>query len=604
MVALQRTVGNRATAALLAGGATVQRVKRLAAHQTTLPSAEEQRDQGMFTAHDVDPAPPADMEAPLSWGKSAVVDPSLLSSNDETVVIQDTTREPQEFYATDGVLAASTKALADHKSLVGLEIGGAQLELGGKSLKKARAKSRVIPVADGMGKELAAIATSICIDVASIVMGLKTNPKEHQVVLGPASSGTKGAPITSTGTESAQVNQLAALLGKGGTPGVEEATAAMGSGAKAPEDTASSYGARAKEAGFPKAAEALGVNEFAEPEVGEAFATYSIKSEGDAKAQAVAKLESGHVWGYHYAAVVAESEDKKDKVTLENYNRSSDIYKAYGQAIIADLGETVRPKVEAFLGDRPNPAKLGAFYAQVKKLAGQEATQVADKIRDKVLAADQEAWNQWYFALFGTVAAERDPGALTGSTFHARAAATGYFTNPLTVRVRAPDTASYNDSGIYRELIGAIEWTPSDVSFDIRAYAVQQAGRQEWVANVKKAAESGGTTSAQATTRQALEDLRLRQCKAYWSHYAAKASPLLGAKNVPAEPTSADAYPAELKKLATKCREAKAKSYGVGLWWSGFNWSGDAATTLADDIDAAATHLTTQAVPYYQRYLA
>jgi hypothetical protein len=602
VLALQRSLGNRATASLLTRGPTVQRVKRLKGGDATLPAADEQRAQKMFTSHEAEPEPLADMTAPMSWGKSAVVDPTLLSSNDGTVVMQDTTKEPQEFYATEPVLAASVKALSDHRSIVGLEIGGATLAVGDKTLTKARAKSNVVPVAEGMGAEMAAIATTICIDVASLVLGLKTGPKAHAVVLGPKGGTTRTAPIESTGTGSDAVTRLAAVLGKAGTPALDDTIGAMASGSAAPADTGTTYGTRSGEGDFGASATALGVNEFAEPGVGEAFATYSVKSAGDVVKKAESSLEAGHVWGYHYAAVVAEAADKKDKVTLENYNRSSDLYRTYGQAIIAELGTDVRAKVETFLGARPNPRSTGTLYAKLKGLTGVEAEQAAEEIQAKVLAADKEAWNQWYFAMYGTKAAEADEGALADRTFHARAAATGFFENPLTVRVAAPEGATYDEGAIYRELVVVISLAPNDANADVRPFAAQQKLKDDWIETVRRAGVDGGASAAQARTRGALTDLRLRQCRAYWTHYSNLATKLVGATNVPATPTTAAGYPAAMQLLATACRTAKAQSYRISLWYSGFNLSGEGATKLADAIATAGTYLAGK-LPYYDKYL-
>src|ERR1043166_4816907 len=55
----------------------------------------------------------------------------------------------------------------------------------------------------------------------------------------------------------------------------------------------------------------LGVNKYARADIGQSYVINSAKLEG----------EEG--FAYHAAAVVANSEDGKDHLTLENYNRAS-----------------------------------------------------------------------------------------------------------------------------------------------------------------------------------------------------------------------------------------------------------------------------------------
>jgi hypothetical protein len=77
----------------------------------------------------------------------------------------------------------------------------------------------------------------------------------------------------------------------------------------------------------------LGVNQFAAPKVGDAFATFSTgaKRDEDGKPNAggaVTDFESGEKikakWGQHWGGVVAKSGDGADYVTLENYDRQAE----------------------------------------------------------------------------------------------------------------------------------------------------------------------------------------------------------------------------------------------------------------------------------------
>lgn len=63
----------------------------------------------------------------------------------------------------------------------------------------------------------------------------------------------------------------------------------------------------------------FGVNQFAAPKVGEAFAVFSTRSRSPQETKAAAEESATEPWTYHFAAVVARDGD--DSVTLENYNR-------------------------------------------------------------------------------------------------------------------------------------------------------------------------------------------------------------------------------------------------------------------------------------------
>jgi hypothetical protein len=132
-------------------------------------------------------------------------------------------------------------------------------------------------------------------------------------------------------------------------------------------------------------AERLGVNQFAAPQIGDAFATFSTGAKRDADGKpnaggAVTDFESGAKinakWGQHWGGVVAKSGDGADYITLENYDRQAE--------------------------DAGNPA------------AG------------KIAAADTRA----FFGMYGSE---------TGTTWHEVMKATGEFPNAITVAYQNKD---------------------------------------------------------------------------------------------------------------------------------------------------------------------
>jgi hypothetical protein len=195
----------------------------------------------------------------------------------------------------------------------------------------------------------------------------------------------------------------------------------------------------------PKAQE-IGVNEFAAPEIGEGFATYSTPAgvsaeeghEGNALDYSVHVdgLPRPRTWGYHFAGVVAASEDGRDKVTLENYNRADDIENylqgVYEQLIITHT-DIVREKIESL--DQMEGIPFRSYFREVFQVIHQAqnlAAESEEQARQEAFDAYTNFMNNrndgqaWFFQIYGSGA---------GQTFHERQAAGGSFTNPLTVRV-------------------------------------------------------------------------------------------------------------------------------------------------------------------------
>jgi hypothetical protein len=144
-----------------------------------------------------------------------------------------------------------------------------------------------------------------------------------------------------------------------------------------------------------------------------------------------------NIWGYHFAGVVATSEDGKDRITLENYNRSEDINKQLG-VVFDNLLDQHKEAVENAiaplegLGEEvPVVTRLDYAYQELHK--AQNQANISE--REKKEAARQSYFRlieqrndkqAWYFQIYGSG---------QGQTFHERQAATGFFANPMTARV-------------------------------------------------------------------------------------------------------------------------------------------------------------------------
>lgn len=448
---LQRAAGNAAVTDALAGrggAVVVQRYKSLGAGVATLPSAEKQRRRRMFAAHEADPVVD-DVAEGLDWGHQfGITDPSLLTSDDQTIVIQDTTKEPQEFYATSSVRKQAVRVLKEHDSLIDLEVSNsATLTLGDNKLKRVTARSLLVPFVARAEGEIESILDHICINFANVVLGLQQQQRFHEAILqtGTDSKHAKRVPVTSDMLSSDQIERLAQQVGETGeTLHKKPARTAMGHGGAAAETTGEVYGRQLGKGELDDSAKRLGINQYAAPEVGEAYGTYTIKTDSSAEKRDYSELVADQptlrkfAWGYHYAGVVAESADGKDKVTLENYNRTGDIYQAFGKRLIADYGQGIKERVKAAARARDR-TELSQLYAE---LAGGDEDQKAagaKQFTDAISDGFTEALRTWFFRLYGTRAG-------SGQTFHEQSAASGFFANPLTVRVGAADDTKYNQA--------------------------------------------------------------------------------------------------------------------------------------------------------------
>lgn len=208
---------------------------------------------------------------------------------------------------------------------------------------------------------------------------------------------------------------------------------------------------------------ALGINSHALPDVGEALATFPVADQDFTGRhpkylaeidqlvttmkvtveEARAQLDKVDVngWTWHFASVVAKSEDGRDYVTLENYNRGPD-YEMELRRVHANLAERFADFDEMaentdFLYDEPdeqrkmlNRINYGFQYAGDKlRMALYEASESLEAF------AHLDKGTAWYFSMFGP-AAETVGDATEDQSFHAAMAASGDFANPVTLRFR------------------------------------------------------------------------------------------------------------------------------------------------------------------------
>ncbi|MFI2652608.1 toxin glutamine deamidase domain-containing protein [Micromonospora fulviviridis] len=220
------------------------------------------------------------------------------------------------------------------------------------------------------------------------------------------------------------------------------------------------WGSRAEHARLSQVARRIGINEHAWPRIGEAYATSTIMSQGaDGEASMTTDFARGgtvaNAFGYHFAAVVAQSADGKTQITLENYARVGDRRRAVDEAIERTLAayrgrfDTVKATLEQAVADAGGDPQV--VDALQRRLDLAEALAIVEKSGTEAAGSDAVAWqsaraavarlmdlprasDMWHFKMFSQ---------RPGETFHeqravlydAAAEVPVPLTNPLTTVV-------------------------------------------------------------------------------------------------------------------------------------------------------------------------
>lgn len=421
------------------GTLIVQRYKAIGTDEYAL--GEESDSEYFFTTQSVDPS--VKKKKGKEYEISHDIDrndakQNLLIADDGSVAINHSSAHAKEFYATDAVFNAAQKKLKQVKSEVKLvKSGGLNLTAKRKTL------SKVVPEAakaegDDKQKEFANLVSHICIEMASGVMG-NASSYSHEAVFQKAGDESETVVNITSGMDKGDSNieRLAtALTDAPKTLDPKTIRNEMLTGKKE-ELPGKRYGTQAGHKQLDKKAKQLGVNQYANPDVGEGYATFSLAGSNDKQ---IDYLKTGDereilksIWGYHFATVVAKSLDGKDTITLENYNRSDDVF---GQLkkIIDRLIQGNGPKFKSIV-DQVKPGKDDSRTETQQKL--QKALQVARNSSEEKAQNDftsilqsYNAIESWFFAM---------QGSGKGQSFHEQQAQSDAFVNPLTLRVRPRD---------------------------------------------------------------------------------------------------------------------------------------------------------------------
>lgn len=406
-----------------------------------------QADQGsqlpMFENELADPQLKGDDDkTKIAYSRETQAHPKMRFSDDNTLGIEASKRvdplkggekelaHAKDLYLTDTQLADANQRLSQSGGMVRLTPTGHQITKGGTAL---------LGVKPGIAGEQSALVaqrmvdlrTDVCIDLATSVMsGNPVRSGMHAKLGAPGEE--KLARITNTDTESPEVSQLGQHLGSGGSGDVEQARAQMPGGPKLTPGKA--YGGKIHRDELGAQTSELGINEHAKPEVGEGYATYTMGGTGNDAKMDYTELGEDHpqerdaIWGYHYAGVVAKSADGRDSATLENYNRRGDMLDAKKHLLAKlkrDFGQEL-DEIQALGKDDkagPTDQRLRQAYAKIEAIGRNNGRSAAEMF---LRATSVQNSGAWFFAMYGS-----NPG----QSFHEQNAQSGYFANPLTVRV-------------------------------------------------------------------------------------------------------------------------------------------------------------------------
>ena len=395
-------------------------------------------------------------------------------ADDLSLAVQATTNEPKEFFAKNTVFVASNTMLAANGSSLRLKKAGGQIRFDATTLPKIRPENSEAPD----GAEFASLWSDICIEIANHIMGNRGSWTEDVVLQSGKLKGS--ATISSDALASAGIDRLAEHLGDD-APQPEDAKATLDTalGAIKPDKLdqrpGKAYGLASADGGLSGKASRLGVNEFAKPEVGEGFATFSVfsqdKSATDYTSGRRRSRAGKDIWGYHHAAVVARSVDGKDWMTLENYNRTPQIKDKVYQYLLQKYSRVAGRKQR----ELKRAGKTAEQIAQDLQyyLFAQREDASADYQRIVVRDSKIDGTALWFFRMYGSGA---------GQSFHEQQATSGGYVNPLTVRVRKNvvgqhlEKLSANERAIDRSIAAAqIDWLPARDALDTLHTATTQA---------------------------------------------------------------------------------------------------------------------------------
>jgi outer membrane protein OmpA-like peptidoglycan-associated protein len=353
--------------------------------------------------------------------------PPLHVANDDSLAINAQPGEPKEFYARADVVTNANRQLQAVNSPIELDPAGSPLTLTGVPIPLQQVQPRLRGKDPPQAGRFAELVADICRDVAKQIIGGRISHARLDDRLVPINASN---PQVVSGT-----HELAQALSAGGVVSKDTAATAMQRGDEPASGKA--YGEASQAGTTAASAAALGLNEHARARIGEAYVTQTIANpEGHSERKDFSRggMEHATVWGYHFGAVVAESLDGDDQITLENYRRGDEIQKG-AAALLEQLKHDFADQLSDLAGERTEE-QVGRAIRIIEGQLATTQTQAYEAYRALVKERIASEAELWYFRMVG-----RDPG----QSFHEQMAQSDAFANPLTMAV----TGSSEPATIY-----------------------------------------------------------------------------------------------------------------------------------------------------------
>lgn len=354
----------------------------------------------------------------------------LLVADDNSLAIHKTGEHPKEFYAKDSVVSTANDDLEAVQSSVRLKTQGNTVTVEGQRLDMVQPENVREPVEEEE-TDFVNMMQHECFRMAGEVIGMSGNV-QNEVVLGQGGK-ERTVEINPNPLREEKIERLSRALARSGSKiSINAAAKAMEKGSDMTETDAKKYGKRSGKGRLDKHERILGINKYTAPEVGEGFAIFSNAADPRMRLDFSKLLSGGRpterdnfIWGYHFAGVVAKSEDGKDRITLENYSRANEL-----EELTDEIRDALLEKYRGKLGDVFQRLQ-GMDHLTFMGTLDAEPTSIASSVlaEYRQVRSSSKPERRWFFQIYGSK---------PGQSFHEKQAESGFFVNPLTVRVRKP----------------------------------------------------------------------------------------------------------------------------------------------------------------------
>lgn len=381
----------------------------------------------------IQPRPGGAAGSGIQYRQHAEAAPNLKVSADNSVAMQDSPGEVKEVYLAPQARAAANASLQAVASPIKLGKAGHAVTVNAyngapqRTLEKVRPKLRAAqPNAAAINAaDFPTLAALICRDVAEHILGGKLT----QIQLSDQAGHTQHVAASTTDSNIVTGTQQLAAAVASKKLSLAAAAAKMAV-AKVPKP-GKEYGRATRKSKFAQRAAGLGINEDAWARAGQAYVIQSAYAKaGDTRNYsdpAEAPLVGGG-FGYHFAAVVAESLDGHEAVTLENYRRSGEVEAGARELLdhlkvrfAADL-HAAMTNVGAF--NLHAEEQVGAILHFVETHTAPDFNQASDKWQ-QIVSELGKPGALWFFRMVS----RDDPD----QSFHRQLARSGYFASPVTL---------------------------------------------------------------------------------------------------------------------------------------------------------------------------